>query len=225
MPIEELLSSSQPSTISNVSLIFAHIRTALAISGGLEDGADTKVGVAFYRVTMTVLHNAQKIGAPSLWLAADARKTVEELLVNKGKITHQGALEIALGLRATSAGLDPGASLKSIAFNLGIRPVGDVGSEVEYDPLLHEYEEGGVYIGKIRTFLREKLKKLHVKAIQSDNSKNFSLKTRKASGLVHWVETGETLGRLATALGGASVAFGFEPDEASHQYIPKGTPL
>lgn len=85
---------------------------------------------------------------------------------------------------------------------------------------------GGVCINPVRDFLQTRLESKGVTAvIHFPCDASAHIPPVGANRLALWNQTSETLGRLATALGGASVAFGFDPDEACGNTLPRGVKL
>lgn len=85
---------------------------------------------------------------------------------------------------------------------------------------------GGVCITRVRDFFRKRLAQYdvsNVAVLSAQTAPGASTSTDFA--LCDWRPTGEGLGRLGTALGGASIGLGFEPDDARRQYMPRGVPL
>lgn len=72
---------------------------------------------------------------------------------------------------------------------------------------------GGTCIPQVREYFEDKLERAGVANIVVFSVSNTSEPAKRGSGLCDWQSTGEGLGRLATALGGASIAYGFRPDE------------
>ena len=85
---------------------------------------------------------------------------------------------------------------------------------------------GGASISSVRDYFREKLLALGVVKVIDFSEDELAVGERPAhDGLRDWRSVGEGLGRLATGLGGASIALGFVPDEACRKYVPRGSEL
>ena len=87
---------------------------------------------------------AQENRDPDIWITSTCHRIWERLLQEQGKISTQGALQLALGLRAMETDASARDTLWSAAFNLGIREMGKVGTIERFDPFLHEDIKGGV---------------------------------------------------------------------------------
>jgi len=90
---------------------------------------------------------AQESWDRDLWFACTTRRIAEKILQVQGKISTQGALQIALGLRSAETDADSRDAMWSTAFNLGIREIGKEGAVELFDPLLHEDLKGGLLRG------------------------------------------------------------------------------
>lgn len=85
---------------------------------------------------------------------------------------------------------------------------------------------GGASIRRVRDYFHEKLTRRGVANVvdfvgddQAEDGGSYT------DGLYKWQHTAEGLGRLATGLGGASIGYGFDPDELAQHHIPRGAKL
>lgn len=72
---------------------------------------------------------------------------------------------------------------------------------------------GGTCIPRVREYFEDKLRRAGVANIVVFSVSNTSELAKRGNRLCDWQSTGEGLGRLATALGGVSIAYGFRPDK------------
>ncbi len=85
---------------------------------------------------------------------------------------------------------------------------------------------GGTCIAGVRDFFRKQCKNAGVKVIDIPAERETACVKSKSAGLFLWKDTGKEggLGRLATAMGGASIMLGFERDDQCRKFR-RGTPL
>jgi hypothetical protein len=82
---------------------------------------------------------------------------------------------------------------------------------------------GGTCIPRVREYFDKKLKQAGVANVVAFSVSRISgAGTRRHDRLCEWQSSGEGLGRLATGLGGASIAYGFCPDEECLRFVPRG---
>ncbi len=77
---------------------------------------------------------------------------------------------------------------------------------------------GGTCIPHVRGYFEDRLKRAGAASIVVFSTGSTSQLAEKGEGLCDWRNTAEGLGRLATALGGSSIAYGFRPDEECLRY-------
>lgn len=153
-PLEELLVTPRHQAATFASAFLAHVITTLAVRDALKTPRTPTLPAQFVRLTNSILLAAQKPAAPPLLIAASAREIIDRLLPVKGKVSQQGAMELAVALQAVDRGLEAHEAFRSAAFNLGLRESGEPGTGVSYDPLLHESAEGGLVPGDTVTLTR-----------------------------------------------------------------------
>ena len=131
---------------SVASLFAAHVATTWGLAHDAKKTTSTEDRLL--DLATTVLVKGQAAGQPNLWLACQAGILIARLLVPAGKVSAQGALQVALALRAAQSGADPVDALWSAAFNVGIREIGQQGDAMSFDPQLHEDIRGGLLRGE-----------------------------------------------------------------------------
>jgi hypothetical protein len=77
---------------------------------------------------------------------------------------------------------------------------------------------GGTCIPHVRGYFEDELKRAGIANVVLFSVGSTSKLAERGGGLSDWQSTTEGLGRLATALGGVSIAYGFRPDEECSRY-------
>ena len=125
----------------------AHVATTWRLAVGARIPMLADVEKPLLGIGIDVLLFGQDSNMHDLWVASTTGTITEKMLTVKGKVSPQGAMQIALGLRAAQTDADALDALWSAAFNLGIREIGKVGTVVQFDPILHEDIRGGLLRG------------------------------------------------------------------------------
>lgn len=77
---------------------------------------------------------------------------------------------------------------------------------------------GGTCIPHVRAYFEDELKRAGAASVVVFSTGSTSQLAGQGDGLFDWRSAAEGLGRLATALGGSSIAYGFRPDEECLRY-------
>ena len=125
----------------------AHVATTWCLTANSRHPPITEVEGPLLDFGVRVWLLAQESRGRDFWFASTTRQIAEKILHEQGKISAQGALQIAMGLRSAETDADARDALWSTAFNLGIRELGKVGAVELFDPLQHEDLKGGLLRG------------------------------------------------------------------------------
>lgn len=127
----------------------AHIATTFCLSpGGNSSARDTTTAVLL-RLGSGVFLSGQdtRLRDSDVWFACTTGAIHQQVLPGSAKISPQGALQVALAVRASQSGASEVDSLSAAAVNLGLGELEEVGSVVTFDPNSHEDLEGGMLPG------------------------------------------------------------------------------
>lgn len=145
--LDELL-RSQDATQSEFAAKFAtHVATTWCLVADNKRPGSAEVGEALLGFGIDAWLLGKGEGKLDLWFACTTGKISEMILKERGKISTQGALQIALGLRSAETDVSARDALWSSAFNLGIREIGQVGEIESFEPRQHEDIKGGLLPG------------------------------------------------------------------------------
>ena len=125
----------------------AHVATTWRLAVGVRRAPNGVVEDELLRVGTEILLSAQGGDKRDFWLASTTRTITEKVLARKGTVSPQGAVEVALALRAAQTDGNAYDALWSAAFNLGIREIGKPDIVEPFDPMLHEDVRGGLLRG------------------------------------------------------------------------------
>ena len=150
--LEDVIQSEDPGVAKLASQLGAHVVTTWRLAAGTKAGASTEQRLQQF--ASKVLVGAQAGSRPELWIACPSGLISEALDSGEGKVSSQGALEVALALRAAQTGADAGDALWTFAFNVNIREMGTPGDSLSFDPRLHEDVKGGLLRGDVARVLR-----------------------------------------------------------------------
>lgn len=125
----------------------AHVATTWRLALGVRSAPDPVVEDELLRVGTEILLSTQGGDQREFWLASTTRTITEKVLARKGAVSPQGAVEIALALRAAQTDSNAFDALWAAAFNLGIREIGKPDTAEPFDPTLHEDVKGGLLRG------------------------------------------------------------------------------
>ncbi len=125
----------------------AHVATTWRLALGVKSAPNPVVEDELLRVGTEILLSTQGGDQREFWLASTTRTITEKVLARKGAVSPQGAVEIALALRAAQTDSNAFDALWAAAFNLGIREIGKPDIVEPFDPMLHEDVRGGLLRG------------------------------------------------------------------------------
>jgi hypothetical protein len=125
----------------------AHVATTWRLAVGVRREPGGVVEDELLRVGTEILLSAQGGDKRDFWLASTTRTITEKVLARKGTVSPQGAVEVALALRAAQTDGNAFDALWSAAFNLGIREIGKPDIVEPFDPMFHEDVRGGLLRG------------------------------------------------------------------------------
>jgi hypothetical protein len=144
---DELLHSPDESLSRFVAQFVAHVATTFRLAAAPHIQTLAGVEDVLRRVGIGLLLSMQGDSNRDLWFASTTHAVAKEVLAGKGKVSPQGAMEVALALRAAQTDAGASEALWSAAFNLGIREIGKRDSNEQFDPTLHEDIRGGLLRG------------------------------------------------------------------------------
>jgi hypothetical protein len=124
----------------------AHVATTWRLALGVRSAPNPVVEDEMLRVGTEILLSTQG-DQREFWLASTTKTITEKVLARKGAVSPQGAVEIALALRAAQTDSNAFDALWAAAFNLGIREIGKPDTVEPFDPTLHEDVKGGLLRG------------------------------------------------------------------------------
>jgi hypothetical protein len=143
--LSDLLQERDAELTRGVSQFAAHVVTTWRLAASekaVATGEEKLQGFA-----ADVLLGAQANERLDLWVACTSGTISERVLSERGKVSPQGALQVALALRAAETDATAADALWSAAFNLGIRELERAGEVCVFDPRLHEDSKGGLLRG------------------------------------------------------------------------------
>ncbi|MGH7840436.1 MAG: hypothetical protein ACREQT_02825 [Candidatus Binataceae bacterium] len=145
--LQEIMRSRDEADSRFAAQFAAHVATTWRLAVGVRRAPDGVVEDELLRVGTNILLSSQGGDKRDFWLVSTTRTITDQLLSRKGSVSPQGALEIALALRAAQMESNAFDALWSAAFNLGIREVGKPDVVEPFDPMLHEDIKGGLLRG------------------------------------------------------------------------------
>jgi hypothetical protein len=143
--LDGLLQERDIALTRGVSLFAGHMLTTWRLVANDEAVAATEEKLLGFAASL--LLGAQANERNDLWVACTSGTIADKVLAERGKVSPQGALQVALALRSAETDASPADALWSAAFNLGLRDVEKAGAICVFDPRLHEDTRGGLLRG------------------------------------------------------------------------------
>jgi len=145
--LSELLRSQSAAQSEFSARFIAHVTTTLCLVSDSKNETTSKVTEALQNLAIDTWLLGKEEEKRELWFTSTTKKISKMISEVKGEISTQGALQIALSLRAAQTDTDAKDALWASAFNLGIKQIGKT-EEIElFDPLQHEDIKGGLLPG------------------------------------------------------------------------------
>jgi len=150
--LEELVQGHSESESQLAAAFAGHVASTWKLMAGTK--ASPAIEAQLVDFGVRVLRNAQSNERQERWFTSSTGAVLGSALTESGKISPQGALQLALALRASQTDADAGDALWTAGFNLGLRETGKPGTTVEFDPRRHEDMKGGLLRGDTTQVVR-----------------------------------------------------------------------
>jgi len=145
--LNELLQSQSPMQSEFATKFIAHITTTLCLITNSKNEASSEFKEALQNFVTSVWLFGKEDERRKLWFASTTEKISKLSSEMKGEISTQGALQIALSIRAAQTDTDAKDALWASAFNLGIKQIGKPGEIELFESRQHEDIKGGLLPG------------------------------------------------------------------------------